>query len=296
MAWQHFNVEGTRVPYLFRSYAHISRKEGDSLERNPDKIDDYPIWKVARATSAAPTYFKAVRFEADDDDSEYIDGGFGLNNPSEEAYRAVQQMHSDKAVSVLVSIGTGKPESGGVRSGRFWAKYYAYFKLAAKLATESERTHERMQGMTRNSSADNLPRYFRLNVEQGLGDMKLDTWDKGNKTLIQIRRVTEEYLRSEAAKALLEQSAKKLVDKRRSRADNDCHDRWERFVHGVKYHCEYRDCILAKKTYHKKADLRRHLVETHRLSSEHQIGHDNIEHLLNEGRRYPVRAPVRACS
>ena len=231
-----------------------------------------------------------MRFEADDDDSEYIDGGFGANNPSEEAYRAVQQMHSAKAVSVLVSVGTGKPESGGVRSGRFWAKYYAYFKLAAKLATESERTHERIQDMTKNSSTD----YFRLNVEQGLGDMKLDTWEKskkeGKKTLAQIRHVTKAYLASDAAKELLEKSAKMLVDKRRLRAQNDFLDRWERFVHGVKYYCEYKDCNLAKKIYHKRADLCRHLVDTHRLPSEHQDGRDNIEHWLNEGRRYPVRA------
>ena len=74
------------------------------MERNPDRWDNYPIHQVGRATSAAPFYFKAVNLDKDDPDLELIDGGFGANNPSEEAYREVGQMCNDnpKAVKVLV--------------------------------------------------------------------------------------------------------------------------------------------------------------------------------------------------
>lgn len=44
------------------------------LERNPGRPDNYKIWEVGRATSAAPTYFKTVRLEEEDEKSEYIDG------------------------------------------------------------------------------------------------------------------------------------------------------------------------------------------------------------------------------
>lgn len=44
------------------------------MERNPGGPDNYKIWEVGRATSAAPTYFKAARLEEEDEKSEYIDG------------------------------------------------------------------------------------------------------------------------------------------------------------------------------------------------------------------------------
>ena len=74
------------------------------MERNPDRWDNHPIHQVGRATSAAPFYFKAVNLDKDDPDLELIDGGFGANNPSEEAYREVGQMCNDspRAVKILV--------------------------------------------------------------------------------------------------------------------------------------------------------------------------------------------------
>lgn len=76
------------------------------MERNPGREDNYPITRVARATSAAPFYFKAVNLDKDDPDLELIDGGFGANNPSEEAYREVGQMSKSSCLILhgVVSI------------------------------------------------------------------------------------------------------------------------------------------------------------------------------------------------
>ena len=71
--------------------------------------DPFPacIWQVARATSAAPTYFLPIEI----DDVLYGDGGTGWNNPTREAIAEARNIWSDRPIGVLVSIGTGLEEA-----------------------------------------------------------------------------------------------------------------------------------------------------------------------------------------
>ena len=69
--------------------------------------DDTPVWKVARYTSAAPTYFT----ECD----EYVDGGLMANNPSYEGLKAIRDFYPNLHVALVVSIGTGKFEEQQIR-------------------------------------------------------------------------------------------------------------------------------------------------------------------------------------
>lgn len=62
--------------------------------------DDTPVWKVARYTSAAPTYFT----ECD----EYVDGGLMANNPSHEGLKAIRDFYPNLQIALVVSLGTGK--------------------------------------------------------------------------------------------------------------------------------------------------------------------------------------------
>ena len=62
--------------------------------------DDTPVWKVARYTSAAPTYFT----ECDD----YVDGGLMANNPSHEDLKVIQDFYPSLHIALVVSLGTGK--------------------------------------------------------------------------------------------------------------------------------------------------------------------------------------------
>lgn len=55
-------------PVYFRTYIP---KHGE----NP--LPDIKIWEAARATSAAPAYFKRIKVGSE----ELIDGGLGANNP-----------------------------------------------------------------------------------------------------------------------------------------------------------------------------------------------------------------------
>ena len=65
------------------------------------------IWEVARATSAAPTYFLPITI----DDVEYGDGGTGWNNPTKEAIAEARNKWPNCPIGILVSIGTGLEEA-----------------------------------------------------------------------------------------------------------------------------------------------------------------------------------------
>ena len=72
-----------------------------------------PIWKVARYTSAAPTYFS----ECDN----YVDGGVLANNPCEAGLAHLQEFYHSQGtrltISCMVSVGTGiypKKELGSI--------------------------------------------------------------------------------------------------------------------------------------------------------------------------------------
>lgn len=71
---------------------------------------DIPIWNIARATSAAPTYFEPHHFSTNYHGRkiEYtcVDGGMIANNPAMCAYVEAKKQWPDEKI-ILVSIGTG---------------------------------------------------------------------------------------------------------------------------------------------------------------------------------------------
>ena len=84
-----------------------------SLHPHPPFCFIDPIWKVARYTSAAPTYFS----ECDN----YVDGGVLANNPCEAGLAHLQEFYHNQGtrltISCMVSVGTGiypKKELGSI--------------------------------------------------------------------------------------------------------------------------------------------------------------------------------------
>ena len=164
-------------PYIFRTYKNLHRGENTdqkALDRNPGLAHDIPIWQVARATSAAPAYFEPSKIG----DLEYLDGGMGANNPSEEIYDEVRRMNngSNNCVRVILSIGTGRNHKTARFSGQGISRYWHYVNWAKKWATDSEEAHLRMLKKRQSESESERFWYLRLNVEEGLDDMKLDEW------------------------------------------------------------------------------------------------------------------------
>jgi patatin-like phospholipase/acyl hydrolase len=93
---------GRRRPFFFKS-----RKAQQEDTRD---THDFPAWEVARAASAAPTYFEPHNVESarESDFFSLIDGGVFANNPSMCALaEALNRDNTAKTVR-LVSLGTGK--------------------------------------------------------------------------------------------------------------------------------------------------------------------------------------------
>jgi uncharacterized protein len=76
----------------------------------PDQ-DDYPMWQVARATAAAPTYFEPLKLETGAIAGYYalVDGGVFANNPTMCAYADAHRFEPGADI-VVVSLGTGQLE------------------------------------------------------------------------------------------------------------------------------------------------------------------------------------------
>jgi hypothetical protein len=98
-----------RAPALFKSW----RARGERWDCDADCEDkndkDFRLWEIARATSAAPTYFEPVRIQARSGRKrELIDGGVYANNPAMAAYVAARRLFPGERDILLVSLGTGE--------------------------------------------------------------------------------------------------------------------------------------------------------------------------------------------
>lgn len=145
-----------RRPYFFKSKkAKLEPKRRDFLMK-----------KVARATSAAPTYFEPLKLETNDLSDYYplIDGGVYANNPAMCAYVEARTTYPDATDFIVVSLGTGeltarlpydKVKNWGLLE---WAQPI----LNVTFDGVSDTVHYQLQQLL---AADSDPqRYFRLQI------------------------------------------------------------------------------------------------------------------------------------
>ncbi|MHA1469484.1 MAG: CBASS cGAMP-activated phospholipase [Candidatus Asgardarchaeia archaeon] len=83
-----------REPYFFKSW----RDEWNTTEMR----------LVARATSAAPTYFEPASIQVGSGTRVLIDGGVFVNNPAVSAYAECKRLFPDEKEIFVVSLGTGE--------------------------------------------------------------------------------------------------------------------------------------------------------------------------------------------
>ncbi|KAI9659137.1 MAG: hypothetical protein M1821_002097 [Bathelium mastoideum] len=160
--------------YMFRTYDHphpspLSERDDIRTHKNPGPAHTHEIWKIARATSAAPRYFSNITIG----DRTFRDGGMGANNPSFLALKEVRQMHAQNP-RLLLSIGTGRPSDKGEtpHNAGYVQDWGNVVSLLGQLATESERTHQDVHVLCKALGIA----YTRQNVESALKDIKLDEW------------------------------------------------------------------------------------------------------------------------
>lgn len=83
--------------------------------RKDNEMSDFynkvKLWEAARATSAATSFFDPIVI----DESPYVDGGLGMNNPIDRLWLEARLMFANNGVTlesqirVVLSVGTGKP-------------------------------------------------------------------------------------------------------------------------------------------------------------------------------------------
>jgi hypothetical protein len=210
-----------------------------------------PIWAIARATCAAPTYFPPMEMNG----YRYLDGGVGgYNNPSILALSEVMEMErlkgrkgerelKDRSESpqetcnavdtaqppkpLLISIGTGYrnkvPRFSG--SGNFnISSAYRLVRYAVWSITDTSEQHMRAQYLCELGKT----KYHRFNVERGLEHITLDDnrsisfldrllGRKTERTLKEIEAITKEYLYNPVVQEKLEDAAKDLIAAHRTR-------------------------------------------------------------------------------
>ncbi|KAK4903412.1 hypothetical protein LTR27_000343 [Elasticomyces elasticus] len=246
--------------YLLRSYRHYYTEEAPNwITRYNEGADNLPIWKVTRATSAAPFYFEMIEHEVEGVMKSFKDGGIRENNPSGAAISEFHALYEGRAEepALLLSVGTGRPDT--TKTDGFadtWPGPFGRLPVVAKFLekravvqnllikyTEGEKQHHQM----REHAHGEHTWYKRLNVSSGLEGMPLDDWRSGEfngqiipggASLSHMQEATEQYLERgfdqdvdsyAPPSVMLRQAAEKLVRQRRAREAMGG-PRWEAFV------------------------------------------------------------------
>lgn len=197
-------MRGTPVIALLRSYD--SRKE-----TAPDV--NCTIWQAGRATAATQMAFKPIQIGQ----SVYLDDGAGKYNPAPQVLdEAVQNEWPGREVGVFVSIGTGKRPSGSTKNQHEWwedvlgGSMGDYAEARRRLAAKMEGCEESHKYMLREHLAlrgVNPENYYRLNVEIGLGETKMNEWYR----LSEISTNTRMYLQKNEVQALSSGASTKIA-------------------------------------------------------------------------------------
>jgi hypothetical protein len=161
-----YDIERRR-PHLFRSW------------RAGLDEPDHAIAAVARAASAAPTYFEPARLPAGDRSLALIDGGVFANNPAMYAYTHARELFPDSP-DVVVSLGCGRhTRSIPLDDARDWGlAHWARPILDVVFDGVSDAVDEQLRALCHRD--DGVRRYYRFEVELDAGHDGLDDTSPAN--------------------------------------------------------------------------------------------------------------------
>jgi patatin-like phospholipase/acyl hydrolase len=155
----------SRQPVLFRS-------TGARAGREPN----LEMKLVARATSAAPTYFPPLRLQ-DESGGErvLVDGGLVANNPVTLAFFDALERAAEGRDAVVVSLGTGTPSAQTATYEQIWSRNWpthAMGLLSLVMDGTSELSSDMVRRMLDRTDGDH--RYWRFQTELGDASPRLD--------------------------------------------------------------------------------------------------------------------------
>jgi patatin-like phospholipase/acyl hydrolase len=151
-----YDLQG-QLPFFFKSH------------RIPDDPSyDWPVWQVARATSAAPTYFPAFHLLRDQPKADYalVDGGIAVNDPAVSAYAEARKVYPNAKGYVVVSIGCGdRADNITYQQCKSWGLLQWATKITTViLDSVEEATDYELRNMTGRELT-----YFRLQISPMVG-------------------------------------------------------------------------------------------------------------------------------
>jgi len=209
---------------------------------------------------------------------EFVDGGFGLNNPSHEILLDIKRkLKAPSTVfEVFASFGTG------VSDPNLKGKLSTFRRLLGEMKKEMTnvlRAHEAMENEcgVRNEDGKKIFEYFRFDGGNALGKIKMDDWsgrrksqfklssrETGKDTIEAMTEAINRYLKDTTVKDDLERLAKILVLRRRLRTRDA--SAWDRYACASSYECNQDQCGSKADTVE---DFRLHFDSVHRdLSDE----------------------------
>ncbi|KZT38064.1 hypothetical protein SISSUDRAFT_1062274 [Sistotremastrum suecicum HHB10207 ss-3] len=156
------------------------------------------IWEAARATIAEPTFAESIEIDVAAPLKEgYVGSSTGNSNPIHQVLEQSALLHPFRDVGCVISIGAGKagpislppPRTilGTIFTRMIRPAYTLGTNLLHEMATDTDRAAEEISKRFGSAAGP----YFRLTVEHGLQNIKLNEWEK----LPDVTTHTQQYLR-----------------------------------------------------------------------------------------------------
>lgn len=177
------------------SYAHrgvVVLSNYYSDRRDSELWSTAKIWEVARATSAAPTFFDPITISGE----KFGDGALGANNPVQELEEEAKDVwgrrdptwNFEANIRCLVSVGTGKLALDPFHE-TFWS--LKMLKSLQGILTETEKTANHFQKIHTDLFQKNHA--FRFNVDQGPEEVGLEETNE----IDNVKALTRNYIGKE---------------------------------------------------------------------------------------------------
>ena len=169
-----------RFPTLFRSWVPSS---------NPNY--NCSIVQASRATTAAPTFFKAIEF-GHPTAQRYLGGGLRCNNPVRYVVEEARSLHPDRPISCVLSLGTGTTQVIGLERPDAFQNMLPtnLIRVLRRIATDCDEQSDVMAKQL--NLRDKPDSYFRLNVNEGLQTVSLAEWNRMSEVVTH----TAQYLKT----------------------------------------------------------------------------------------------------
>ncbi|KAF2875149.1 acyl transferase/acyl hydrolase/lysophospholipase [Massariosphaeria phaeospora] len=175
------DAANNRGPVFLRPYINKSPPDESAIQ-----IPDIKIWEAARATSAAPAYFKPFAIGK----YELLDGGLGANNPLGWLWTETLSVFGPaRSTDCFLSVGTGIPANQDIPRPSQVTKVMDTVEAFASIATNSELIHILFRTLI-DAFAPHPggKKYWRMNIGTRIGD-----WDENTGTWPLTNKVVHHY-------------------------------------------------------------------------------------------------------